>query len=398
MRHFSLKNPVKKSLLVVTAIVSAFSSTAFALDNAFYSTNNILFYNPESNVCATTAAVTTSVGSNDAKIYNFLISNKFTSYGGKAFGPVQAAGAIGNFFQESGWNFSAVEGNGEGHGIAQWSYGRKTILFALASSMGKQWSDPEVQLQMLKNELDGSYGKSLLGAGYDKLTDPKAAALLFEQIYEGAGTPNQANRDKAAQTAYDKYSGMPVGTSLVSCSATSTSKSDGSKASFVTSDGYAVYLQTDPRWANEAYSTTTIGAAACGPTSMTMIITALTGKAMDIREVVKVAADGGMYVPGVGSSWNVGPYLASHYGLKATKIPKTVAAVNTAVRGGGYVLMSGTGAIPFTSAGHFVHVRGITADGKWQIGDSAHKSVNETPYDPSYILSIANDNLYSITK
>ena len=60
--------------------------------------------------------------------------------------------------------------------------------------------------------------------------------------------------------------------------------------------------------------------------SMTMILTAITGKAVDIHDVIKVSADAGMYVPGAGSSWLVGPTVAKHYGLKATKLPHTVEA------------------------------------------------------------------------
>jgi hypothetical protein len=222
---------------------------------------------------------------------------------------------------------------------------------------------------------------------------------MFEQVYESAGTPNQANRDKAATKAYAQYANLAPSTlSAADCGATTTASSDSSTASFVTTDGFAVYLQTDPRWASKPYSSSTIGESACGPSAMAMIITALTGKAVNLVDVAQTAASGGMYIPGSGSSWKVGPYLAQKYSLRAAPVAKNVTAINAVLRSGGYIILSGQGAAPFTTGGHYIVIRGVTADGKWRIGDSFHKDANETPYDPNYILSIANDNLYAIMK
>lgn len=355
---------------------------------------------------------------NSQKIYNFLISTSFKGLGNKPFNAVQAAGALGNFYQESGYRFNAIQNGksesgflsapaslgGYAGGIAQWDSDRRITLINLAKSMNKDWKDAEVQFQMIKNELDGSEGERLAafeGGEFLTTTDPKRASYLFMKSYERAGTPVQKTRDDEAARMYEKYKNLTPGQafSTEGCAAgTVTGKSDGSKATFVTKDGYAVYIQTDPRWTRDPYSTTTIGIAGCGPTSMTMILTAITGKAVDIHDVIKVSADAGMYVPGAGSSWLVGPTVAKHYGLKATKLPHTVEAVNQAVRAGGIVLMSGRGPVPFTAGGHYIHIRGIASDGKWMIGDSAHKDANEKSWDPNFILSYSADNFYSITK
>ncbi len=342
-------------------------------------------------------------GDNRTKIWNFLISNSFKEYGGKPFGPVQAAGAVGNFFQESGWNFADIEvPSGEGHGIAQWSFGRKTTLYSLASSMGKQWSDPEVQFQMMKNELDGSYGKALLDKGYDKLTDPVAASLMFEQVYESAGIPDQSNRDNAAIKALKDLGGIAPGASFAAnCTGSTTASGtfNTSKATFAADDGFPVYIQTDPRWADAPYGSTTVGPSGCGPSAMAMIITVLTGQAITPDQTAKVAGDDGMYISGQGSSHQVAPDLAKHYSLKSTKIQSDVTAISNAVKGGSYVIMSGTGSLPFTSSGHYILIRGVTADGKWKIADSAHKDTNNTAFSPSTILSMASeDSMYVISK
>jgi len=365
-----------------------------------YKTSLGLNTTPPASSTGGTASVVTG-GDNRTKIWNFLISTKFKGYGDKAFGPVQAAGAIGNFFQESGWRFDAVEGNGEGHGIAQWSYGRKTTLFSLASSMGKKWSDPEVQFKMMQNELDGSYGKTLLEKGYDKLTDPKAAAYMFEQVYESAGIPAQKNRDDAAVKALKDLAGIAPGAGFsADCTdATTNGTFNTSKATFKADDGFPIYIQTDPRWTNAPYGSSQVGPSGCGPSAMAMIITALTGQPVTPDQTAKKAGDDGMYISGEGSSHDVAPDLAKHYGLKATRIKFDVTSISNAIKSGSYVILSGKGALPFTKGGHYIMIRGVTADGKWKIGDSAHRDTNNQTFNPSTILSMASeDSMYAISK
>lgn len=363
-----------------------------------------LYSSPATSTATTNAtSPVVSGGDNEQKIFNFLISNSFAGYGNKPFGAVQAAGAVGNFFQESGWRFNAVEGNGEGHGIAQWSYERKNTLYQLASKMGKNWDDPEVQFQMLKNELDGSYGKALLDKGYDKLTDPKEASYIFQIVYESAGVPAQENRDKAAVEAYNKYKGLAPGSSFSSGCTTTTSTFSGNAkdVSFVTKDGFAVYLQTDERWANIPYSINTEGKSGCGPTSMAMIITALTGKVINIPEHIKVAVSLGI-ANSFGSSLDTAPKLAQYYGLKSKPIAKgnnTVLDINSVLKSGGLVSIAGNGPTPYFPEGHFIVIRGIDPDGKWRVGNSGDQASNEQSFMPEAIVaSSQTGSIFAITK
>lgn len=378
--------------------------TAYANVIAYKTSLGLNTTPPATSSGGTTAVV--SGGDNRTKIWNFLISTKFKGYGDKAFGPVQAAGAIGNFFQESGWRFDAVEklqdgSIGPGRGIAQWSFDRKTTLDSLASSMGKAWSTPEVQFQMMKNELDGSYGKRLLEAGYDKLTDPKEASYMFQKIYESAGVPAQQVRDDAAVKALKDLAGIAPGAGFAAGCTDSVAPGsfNTSKATFKTDDGFPIYIQTDPRWANAPFGSSTVGPSGCGPSAMAMIITALTGQAVTPDQTAKKAGDDGMYVSGEGSSHEIANNLAKHYGLKSTKIKSDVTAISNAIKGGSYVIMSGKGGLPFTGGGHYIMIRGVTADGKWKVGDSAHRDTNNQEFNPSTILSMAAEgSMYAISK
>jgi hypothetical protein len=267
--------------------------------------------------------------------------------------------------------------------------------------MGKKWSDPEVQFKMMQNELDGSYGKTLLEKGYDKLTDPKAAAYMFEQVYESAGIPAQKNRDDAAVKALKDLAGIAPGAGFsADCTdATTNGTFNTSKATFKADDGFPIYIQTDPRWTNAPYGSSQVGPSGCGPSAMAMIITALTGQPVTPDQTAKKAGDDGMYISGEGSSHDVAPDLAKHYGLKATRIKFDVTSISNAIKSGSYVILSGKGALPFTKGGHYIMIRGVTADGKWKIGDSAHRDTNNQTFNPSTILSMASeDSMYAISK
>ena len=69
------------------------------------------------------------------------------------YSKVQAAGIIGNMWQESGVNPSRHESNGIGFGLVQWSFGRRQQLESYASNKGKSASDIYVQLEFLVKEL-----------------------------------------------------------------------------------------------------------------------------------------------------------------------------------------------------------------------------------------------------
>ena len=406
---------IKKSVLFTLAFVLIGTNASAIVDHNYFSGNDILYYDPTAcEVVATngTGEAFTAVAGNDVaeKVYRFLTSTSFSGLGNKPFSALQAAGALGNFQQESSMNPAAIESNGEGHGLAQWSYSRKTTLFALAEKEGKPWSNLEVQLKMIFNEINSPYGKMLLDKGFATVSTPQQASYIFQVVYEGAGIPNQANRDSAAVAYYKKFSSMAptVNTSTTpsptgdSCGGVALSSSDNTFASYVTKDGFGIYNQLDPRWAKLPYtSSTTIGKSGCGPSAMTAIISALTGKATNLVDVVNFAAEAGLYVPGVGSSWQVGPVLATEYGLNYEPLIKSVTVINNALRAGSLIIVSGSGSAPFTSAGHFIVIRGVTADGKWLIADSngqAGITNSEKAWDPESIMVNASDNFYAISK
>jgi tail lysozyme len=118
-------------------------------DLYFYSSNDILFFDPDAScgVGSDATGVPSLVGKdNPEKIWNFLVA--------KGLSNEQAAGVLGNIQAESGFDPGVVErSGGGGFGIVQWTGGRRTALEAAAAQKGVPVNDLGFQLEYLYQEL-----------------------------------------------------------------------------------------------------------------------------------------------------------------------------------------------------------------------------------------------------
>lgn len=395
LHHFIHAIRAKAAVYFALALMSfsvLMPTVANALDVNFFSNNDILFYNPED--CAVSAVNTNGqtvvaiVGNDNAeKIFNFLTGTSFSGLNGQPFNAVQAAGALGNFMQESSMDPAAVEQpSGAGHGLAQWSFGRWATLQSLAAQQGKQWSDLSVQLQMIENEINGSYGKSLLAAGFGNVTDPGAASEIFTAIYEGPDTAqaNQTKRDSAAQAYYTAYKDKTPTTAA----AASTSQGGGTtggcatagqpSGNFADNSQFTFYNQCDSPWGPTVLSNGgTFCNNGCGPTSMAMAIKNMTGQGVTPTETMNFVSDRKWWNanPG-GTSFDTNMQTAANWGLKGTVLSAAQAQnldyIRSVLAGGGLVMVAGYGAAPYYGqTAHFILIRAITADGHILIANPA---------------------------
>lgn len=171
-----------------------------------------------------------TVEQNRDAMMSWLMKNNFKSNGNKPLTKEQASAVAGNFAAESGFGFDVTQNHvmdgapndqvdnwtrqgPNGLGMAQWTWnpGRAGVLIDLARSMGKNWYDPEVQFQMILNEMDGAYGPRLASAGFFASGGkPGDLAIIFHDIYEGsADTPSMKQR--RAQMAEDAFANANVG-------------------------------------------------------------------------------------------------------------------------------------------------------------------------------------------
>lgn len=133
------------------------------------------------------------------------------------YSEIAAAGVMGNIYGESGFDPAAIEGgSGEGHGLCQWSFGRKEQLFAFAASRGVDWTDEDLQIEFLLAELtpgggaDGHANYQFSGYESEKnkwenASNIEDATTAFCAGFERPGVPRHQERIDAAQKYYDMY-------------------------------------------------------------------------------------------------------------------------------------------------------------------------------------------------
>jgi len=171
-------------LFVVSFITQ--SGLVLAIDEGFYSSNDILFYNPDAVECATGAVVSSGASGNVASlvksatlqtIFQALINGGMTS--------VQAAAVMGNMYAESSFDSNKHEiGNDIGYGLVQWSFGRRTKLEAFAKQKGVPNSDLAMQMEFLLNEYNSSYKSTLSGTPFSNSPDVAKATESWMTIFE----------------------------------------------------------------------------------------------------------------------------------------------------------------------------------------------------------------------
>ena len=228
-------------LLIVAGVLAGVGdamakSTLTQEEEAMYSQNNILFYEP----CSTSSSGQPLGG--DISIAGSTAEEKVWSGLASFLSPEQAAGIMGNIAQEDG-NYNPlrreVGQSGKlysratqmGLGLVQWSFGRRVDLLnyvksrdssliqyfendSLAQMTGdeliKKLGDDvvnklyQVEIEYLKQEIDKSY------KDYYKQTSPEDAAVWFEVHFERAGVPNNEYRKLKAKEAFDKYAGKTI--------------------------------------------------------------------------------------------------------------------------------------------------------------------------------------------
>jgi len=436
---------VKKIFLILLSVIVVIATPsavfANAVDRSFYSSNDIIYYDPNACPIGGVAGInSTTIEGNDnlEKILRY-----FT---GKGLSLAAAAGIAGNPKQESGFNPAIIQGgaiapdnyipvNSVGFGLAQWTFtSRQQPLVDLSRSRNIKITDLGLQLDYIWQELTTGYKESTLTRLNEEKTDPARAAWIFHKYYEGSADSEAAvrsGRGVPAAAIYEKYrSTIQDGAGIadlgsaastpenaysdvsnnVACNpdsaGTVNGSGDTSGASSVTSDGFAVYNQFDPRWADtkikrDTGEYTTYATSGCGPASMAMIINLLTGKAVDMQKLAQQSSDLGIITNGGGYN-NLSQKLAPLYGLRSTSIPLDSVRISAALRNGSAIHIVGRGGSPFTTGGHFVMLRGITSSGKWLVGDSnglkgVANSNNTNGFDPQAILGYATA-AYELTK
>lgn len=123
------------------------------------------------------------------------------------------AGIMGNIQQESGFNSSAVNKSSGASGIFQWLGGRKNGLQEYAKSLGKSWTDLQVQLDYTWKELQGSEKKSLASLQRNDLSASQHASE-FDRLFERSGGSAVGKRQDYANQYFNQFQGTNGGAGI----------------------------------------------------------------------------------------------------------------------------------------------------------------------------------------
>ena len=150
------------------------------------------------------------------------------------------------------------------------------------------------------------------------------------------------------------------------------------------------YNQLDERWKYEPYGTDTIGGYACGPTSMSIVVSSLTSETVDPPHMAQWAYENGYWCSGSGSYHSLIPGTAEAWGLavEGCTASEPQRIVDALTDGKLVVALMTKG--HFTSSGHFIVLRGCTSDGKILVADPASYQRSEKSWDLAIILNEAS--------
>ncbi|MCR4718699.1 MAG: C39 family peptidase [Firmicutes bacterium] len=150
------------------------------------------------------------------------------------------------------------------------------------------------------------------------------------------------------------------------------------------------YNQYDESWGNIKYGKTgTISSSGCGPTSLAIVVSTLTGKDVTPPMVTKWSAENGYRCEGNGSYHSLIPKGGQHYGLKVQKLGRSSKSELIKLLSNGTLIIVIMSKGHFTNGGHFIVLRGITESGKVLVADPAGRKRTNQEWDISIILNEA---------
>lgn len=137
---------------------------------------------------------------------NALLIYQF--YSEKGMDDLHIASILGNLYQECKLDPALTESNGEGIGLMQWSFGRKTQLLTYCNGLGVPWMDIQAQLNFSWFEFDLEANKSCGGAAeyqwiynderrskkaFEDATTIEAATTIFCHGFERCGSAESSS-------------------------------------------------------------------------------------------------------------------------------------------------------------------------------------------------------------
>lgn len=143
--------------------------------------------------------------------------------------------------------------------------------------------------------------------------------------------------------------------------------------------------QTDPAWADTAYADSTIAEAGCGPTCLSMVYIALTGKTdLDPVGMAAFSERAGHVSDGM-TAWTLMTDGTRELGLVATELPADAGRVTEELAAGHPVICSVRPG-DFTTTGHFIVLAGTDENGQLIVRDPNSAERSAQTWDTERVL------------
>lgn len=343
--------------------------------------------------------------------------------GGSSCTPTSVSGGVDRFlqvlaFNESGGNPTAANPRSSARGKYQYitstwrsvaqTYYPPAMQYATADQAPEEVQDAVAYIEYTKkfNDLENDAFRLAVSHFYPRansrpelldqvppsntITPRQYADSIIERMNSSGNWDNVTLNYSAAPDFNIHFAAVSNGSSS-GISQTSTNSCSPNTGSSQNIDGFVIYSQSDPAWANSPYGSSTIAASGCGPSALAMIIASYGNTSVTPETVANWAGTQGYYIPGEGSSWDLMNNGPANWGLTSTDIGSDMDAAIEAIRNGSYVMATGRGPKPFTSGGHILVLRAVTDSGRILVGDSGHSDTSTVEYEPSQLAgSIRN--------
>ena len=143
--------------------------------------------------------------------------------------------------------------------------------------------------------------------------------------------------------------------------------------------------QTDPQWASHPYAGGTVEKNGCGPTCLSMVYVALTGRGDLDPAAMADFSERSAYTTDGMTAWALMSAGATELGLTSEELPAAAAAVREALLAGRPVICS-VGPGDFTTTGHFIVLSGLAEDGEVTVRDPNSAERSSHPWDLERVL------------
>ena len=148
-----------------------------------------------------------------------------------------------------------------------------------------------------------------------------------------------------------------------------------------------LYYQYTGGWQNIAFGGGNIASSGCSVTCIGMVFSYLLDETITPDQIVAWTKNR-YYVHPSGQGWGIFPACADQWGVRCQNLGKDANAVVNALSSGKPVIAS-MGPGTFTKGGHFIVLRGVTANGKILVNDpndNASKNYVNKEFDLSLIM------------